>query len=257
MVVKLYLILLLLLFTSCGTYKVSSESSSNKIDYVKNLIDDEKYSRAIDELNYIMFNDPLSEYSALAQFYIGECYFYLNDFSQSIIEYNKYLTRNDSIEELVKKSQFMLCKCYFNISLEYNKDQSDTYIAIEKLQYFIEKETMRDYIEDIEIMILDLRTKLAKKDFYTAKLYIKLEELDAAIIYYKNIVNDYYDTEFVNSALANISLIYCIDDINKAKVFLDKHKDNFLDYSSFEEIFSLVNSLKLNENESYYLSYLK
>ena len=257
MVVKLYLILLLFLFTSCGTYEVSSESSSNKIDYVKNLIEDEKYSRAIDELNYIMFNDPLSEYSALAQFYIGECYFYLNDFSQSIIEYNKYLTRNDSIEELVKKSQFMLCKCYFNISLEYNKDQSDTYIAIEKLQYFIEKETMRDYIDDIEIMILDLRTKLAKKDFYTAKLYIKLEELDAAIIYYENIVNDYYDTEFVNSALANISLIYCIDGINKAKVFLDKHKDNFLDYSSFEEIFSLVNSLKLNENESYYLSYLK
>ena len=257
MVVKLYLILLLFLFTSCGTYKVSSESSSNKIDYVKNLIEDEKYSRAIDELNYIMFNDPLSEYTALAQFYIGECYFYLNDFSQSIIEYNKYLTRNDSIEELVKKSQFMLCKCYFNISLEYNKDQSDTYIAIEKLQYFIEKETMRDYIEDIEIMILDLRTKLAKKDFFTAKLYIKLEELDAAIIYYENIVNDYYDTEFVNSALANISLIYCTDDINKAKVFLDKHKDNFLDYSSFEEIFSLVNSLKLNEDESYYLSYLK
>ena len=55
----------------------------------------------------------------------------------------------------------MLCKCYFNISLEYNKDQSDTYIAIEKLQYFIEKETMRDYVKDIEIMILDLRTKLA------------------------------------------------------------------------------------------------
>tara|TARA_Y100000389_G_scaffold118170_1_gene115365 strand:- start:30805 stop:31578 length:774 start_codon:yes stop_codon:yes gene_type:complete len=257
MVVKLYLISFLFLFTSCGTYIVSTEPSSNKIDYVKNLIKDEKYSRAIDELNYIMFNDPLSEYSALAQFYIGECYFYLNDFSQSIIEYNKYLTRNDTIEELVKKSQFMLCKCYFNISLEYNKDQSDTYIAIEKLQYFIEKETMRDYIEDIEIMILDLRTKLAKKIFYTAKLYIKLEELDAAIIYYENIVNDYYDTEFVNSALANISLIYCIEDIDKAKIYLDKHKDNFLDYSNFEEISSLVKSLKLNENESYYLSYLK
>ncbi|MAZ61610.1 MAG: hypothetical protein CMG50_05495 [Candidatus Marinimicrobia bacterium] len=257
MVVKLYLISFLFLFTSCGTYIVSTEPSSNKIDYVKNLIKDEKYSRAIDELNYIMFNDPLSEYSALAQFYIGECYFHLNDFSQSIIEYNKYLTRNDTIEELVKKSQFMLCKCYFNISLEYNKDQSDTYIAIEKLQYFIEKETMRDYIEDIEIMILDLRTKLAKKIFYTAKLYIKLEELDAAIIYYENIVNDYYDTEFVNSALANISLIYCIEDIDKAKIYLDKHKDNFLDYSNFEEISSLVKSLKLNENESYYLSYLK
>ena len=66
-------------------------------------------------LNYILFNDPLSEFSALSQFYIAECYFYLNDFNQSIIEYNKYLTRNDTVDELVKKSQFMLCKCYFNI----------------------------------------------------------------------------------------------------------------------------------------------
>ena len=92
---------------------------------------------------------------------------------------------------------------------------------------------------------------------FAAKLYIKLEELDAALIYYQNIVNDYYDTEFVNSALTNISLIYCIDDIKKAKAYLDEHKNNFLDISNFKETFELVDSLKLNEDESYYLSYLK
>ena len=119
MVIRLYLFILFLLFSNCGTYIVSDDTSDNKIDFVKKLIEDEKYSRAIDELNYILFNDPLSEYSGLAQFYIAECYFYLNDFNQSIIEYNKYLTRNDAIDKLIKKSQFMLCKCYFNISLEY------------------------------------------------------------------------------------------------------------------------------------------
>jgi len=257
MVIKLYLIILLLLCSNCGTYIVSEDTSVNKIDFVKKLIEDEKYSRAIDELNYILFNDPLSEYSGLAQFYIAECYFYLKDYNQSIIEYNKYLTRNDSIDKLVEKSQFMLCRCYFNISLDYNKDQSDTNIAIEKLQYFIEKESMKDYTQDIELMILDLRTKLAKKDFYTAKLYIKLEELDAAVIYYNNIINDYYDTDYVNSALTNIALIFCIEDIDKAEVYLDNHKDNFLNYINYEDVLNLIQSLDEDKDESYYLSFLK
>ena len=72
----------------------------------------------------------------------------------------------------------MLCKCYYNISLEFNKDQSNTYIAIEKLQYYIEKEIMTEYVNKIEEMILNLRTKLSKKDFFTARLYIKLGEFD-------------------------------------------------------------------------------
>ena len=257
MVVKLYLIILTLLFSNCGTYIVSEDTSVNKIDFVKKLIDDEKYSRAIDELNFILFNDPLSEYSGLAQFYIAECYFYLGDYNQSIIEYNKYLTRNDSIDKLVKKSQFMLCRCYFNMSLDYNKDQSDTYIAIEKLQYFIEKESMKDYFQEIEIMILDLRTKLAKKDFYTAKLYIKLEELDAAVIYYNNIINDYYDTKYVNSSITNIALILCTDNIEKAQVYLDNNKDNFLNNIDYENVINLIQSLDTDKDESYYLSFLK
>ena len=151
----------------------------------------------------------------------------------------------------------MLCKCYFNISLEYNKDQSDTYIAIEKLQYFIEKKSMNEYSSDIEEMILDLRTKLAKKDFYTAKLYVKIEELDAALIYFDNIVNEYYDTEFVDDALTNIAIIYCLEDIEKANDYVSKYKNNFLDSTSFEEAINLIGSLKSDQNESYYLSYLK
>ncbi len=257
MVKNILLIIFIMMLTSCGTYIVSNDKSEDKIKLVKNLIENEKYSRAIDELNFILFNDPLSEYSGLAQFYLSESFFYLSDYSQAIVEYNKYLTRNDAIEELINKAQFMLCKCYYNMSLDYNKDQSDTYIAIEKLQYFIEKESMKIYIKDIELMILNLRTKLAEKDFYTAKLYIKLNELDAAIIYYKNILNDYYDTEYVNSAITNIVLIYFVEDISKSKNFLKNNKDNFLEYKDFKNTFDLVESLELNQDESYYLSFLK
>ena len=116
---------------------------------------------------------------------------------------------------------------------------------------------MNEYSSDIEEMILDLRTKLAKKDFYTAKLYVKIEELDAALIYFDNIVNEYYDTEFVDDALTNIAIIYCLEDIEKANDYVSKYKNNFLDSTSFEEAINLIGSLKSDQNESYYLSYLK
>ncbi len=106
-------------------------------------------------------------------------------------------------------------------------------------------------------MILDLRTKLAKKDFYTAKLYIKLEELDAAVIYYNNIINDYYDTEYVNSSITNIALILCADNIEKAQVYLDNNKDNFLNNIDYENVINLIQSLDKDKDESYYLSFLK
>ena len=46
---------------------------------------------------------------------------------------------------------------------------------------------------EIEQMILELRTKLAKKNFHTAKLYERLEELDSAVIYYDTIIKEFYE----------------------------------------------------------------
>ena len=36
------------------------------------------------------------------------------------------------------------------MTLDYNKDPSSTYIAIEKLQYFIEKESMEEYVNEFK-----------------------------------------------------------------------------------------------------------
>ena len=250
-------IMLLLFIFSCVRPILEDQSTSVKIDNALMYIKDNKYSRAIEELEYILATDPLSEYVSDAQYYLSESYFHMGSYQQAILEYEKYLSRRDLSYELVQKSQFMLCKCYYNVSLEYNKDQSSTFIAIEKLQYFIEKDSMAQYIDEIETMILQLRTKLAKKDFYTAKLYIRLEELDAAVIYFNNIINDYYDTEFVNDSLTNIALIYLIDDIKKSILFLENHKNSFTTKDDFDKAVIFINNIKSNQDNDFYISLLK
>ncbi len=151
----------------------------------------------------------------------------------------------------------MLCHCYFNISLDYNKDQSSTSIAIEKLQYFIEKENMSEFKDEIEGMILKLREKLAKKEFNTAKLYIRLEEYKSAEIYFNSVINNYYDTYFVNDAIINIALLYFIDESKKSISFLKTHKNYFLSNKDYNDALTFIEKVELNQDEDYYINLLK
>ena len=255
MVNKIIILLLFLLY-SCSSYVIEDESASKKLDIVKTYIEDQKYSKAKIELEYLIMYDPLSEFAADAQYYLSECFFYLGDYSQAIIEYERYLSRPDYKPDYISKVYFMLCKCYFNLSLEYNKDQSDTYIAIDKLQSYIEKDIMKDYVFQLEGMILELRNKLAKKDFYTASLYIKLDEFKSANIYYYSIINNYYDTKYVNDALYNIALLYIIEDKNPV-LFLKNYKNSFLSNEDYLNTLVLIEDLDMNQSEDYYISLLK
>ena len=254
MVIRL---LLLLLLFSCSTSLIKEEPSSIKFENAMKYIDDSKYSRAIDELEYLLLVDPLSEYANEAQYYIAESYYNLNNFPKSIEEFEKYLSQRFLSNELLKKSQLLLCKSYFNISLDYNKDQTGTYIAIEKLQYFIEKESMLEYLDEIEQMILELRTKLAKKNFHTAKLYERLEELDSAVIYYNTIIKEFYDTKFVNQSLMNISIIYFIDNKNKSISYLENHKNSFDSIDDYNSAVILIDNLESDQEIEYYIDQLK
>ena len=105
-------------------------------------------------------------------------------------------------------------------------------------------------------MILNLRNKLAKKDFYTASLYIKLEEIESANIYYLSIIDNYYDTDYVNDALLNMTLLCFIND-NDAEEFLKNYKNNFLTNDDYEDTMALIKNLSLSEDYDYYISLLK
>ena len=254
--VKIYLSCLLFVFFSCSSYTVKDENSEQKLDSVIEYISQEKYSKAKIEIEYLLLLDPLSSFAGDAQYYLSNCYFHLNDYAQAIIEFSKYLSRQDSKDEFVKEAKYMLCKCYFQMSLDFKKDQTDTIIAIEKLQDFIEQESMISYVSEIESMILNLRNKLAEKDFYTANLYIKLDEIESANIYYLSIINNYYDTDYVKDALLNMAFLCFINDKNPVE-FLNKHKKNFLSNDDYENAMTLIEYHNQGEDYDYYIKLLK
>ena len=120
------------------------------------------------------------------------------------------------------------------------KDQTDTKIAIDKLQSYIEKESMYQYVDQINTMIISLRNKLAEKDFQTAMLYLQLEKKESAIIYFQNIINEYYDSEYVEDCIINIAYLKAEDDRTQAIEYLEANKSSFVSNDKFQNVFNYL-----------------
>ena len=115
-------------------------------------------------------------------------------------------------------------------------------IAIDKLQSYIEKESMKQYVVQINDMIVALRNKLAEKDFQTAMLYLQLEKKESAIIYFQNIINEYYDSQFIDDCIVNIAYLKAEDNQNLALDYLNSNKDSFLSISKYQDAVNFINN---------------
>ena len=80
----------------------------------------------------------------------------------------------------------------------------------------------------------------------TGELYVKLKAYDSAVVSYKIVTTDYYDTKYYNDA--NLEIIRCLVLMNKkdeAKIFLDDITEK--NQSSMDENFRELASKILND----------
>ena len=113
-------------------------------------------------------------------------------------------------------------------------------IAIDKLQYYIEKESLINYTEQISDMIFNLRDKLAEKKFKTAELYLQLGQSQGAEIYFKSIVNEFYDSQYLEDALLNVAYIKAETDKDAAVYYLETNRNFFESDERFNAALSKI-----------------
>ena len=167
---KIILSIIIVTMFSCSTVSFLSNKDTS-YENAKRLLSIGKYTQAKNEFEFIISNDVLLEYPE-AYFYLAEAKYNLKQYLEAKTNYKNYLNLSYREVELSNQAEFMICKCWVNLSNDIKRDQTDTYIALDKLQYYIEKESLEEYYIEIKEMIFELRNKLAKKDFETALLYL-------------------------------------------------------------------------------------
>ena len=193
---KLVTFLLIFLF-SCNEYQnlLKSDNNSEKFREAENFYNSGDFKRA-----NRLFEDILPFYRGKPQaerliFFHASSYYNLKMYYLSAAQFENFIKSYPKSERIIE-AQFKEAKSFYFQSPNYSLDQEDTYIAIEKLQVFMNNYSNSKFSKDANSLINELQIKLEKKDFEIAKQYYTIRDFKASIKANNNFISSFPGTKF-------------------------------------------------------------
>jgi outer membrane protein assembly factor BamD len=158
------------------------------------LYEKQDYYRALQLFQQLLSFYQGTEQGQKMQFYFAYCYYYEKDYVLASYYFKRFSSTYPR-SEMAEEAMYMSAYCYFLDSPKSSLDQTNTLTALNELQLFIEMYPYSERVEKCQELMTELQSKLQKKDVDIANLYYKMEDYEAAITSYKNILKDWPDTE--------------------------------------------------------------
>jgi outer membrane protein assembly factor BamD len=204
---KLLILLLFIsiagIFISCSSSEqteLTTDNPETAFSIAKSKYNKGDYLDAIDDLSLIKLKFSGSSIIDQAIYYLGMSYYRRSEYLLAAYEFD-YLLRNYPTSELTESALYQLGLSYTGLSPQYDLDQTYTRLAISEFQNYLEFFPSGKHTSEAERRINELRNKLALKAFSTAEIYYKLDNYRASIIYYDEVLNDFFDTQYADDAL--------------------------------------------------------
>ena len=237
----------MLILNACSNIGDSfSADIQKKYDKGVELFNKGKFTRAREQFEFIVMNNPGSKLSIDAQFYLAESMFENENFIEANLAYSKYIRWATDLDR-IENARYKIANCAVNSINKYQMDLGEAKVALSLLQEFIDDYPYSEYISYSQILVTELRSKLAQKEYETAKLYVKLEKYDAAVIYFNTVINDYYDTPYFEKSHLGIMLSY---GLNKKYSQLSDYYKNHINQIKKESNINIAEKIKTNELSS-------
>ncbi|MDX1638401.1 MAG: outer membrane protein assembly factor BamD [Balneolaceae bacterium] len=193
-----------LLFSACSKENYIQRGDSLPVAYKKSmrLFQNGDYSDAVNGFETVFQLGRGTEYARNAQYYLAESHFNNENYLMAASEYERYSSlypRSERREEVDFKEAY----CYYKLSPRYRLDQKFTRRAIEKFNLFESRYPDSDRLQEIGNYVDQMREKLAHKMYNAADLYMRIDEYEAAAIYYGLTIDQYPETQWAEQALVD------------------------------------------------------
>jgi len=159
--------------------------------------------KAVEILTKVVENAPYGKYADVAQFKLGEAYKKQEFYEEAVLAYQKLIDDYPN-SPLIEDAKYQIALCTYYVSRSPYYDQEFTDKAIEEYKELIEKASNVDLHKEATETLGRLREKKARSTFETARFYEKTKHYKSAIIYYKEVVEDYGDTSVAREASERI-----------------------------------------------------
>ena len=194
--------LLILALSSCSQYQklLKSDDVMLKKEKAIEYFEKEDYSRSLGLLTDIIPAFRGTSHAEELNYYFALAHYNMGDYMMAS-HYFKSFTQGFPRSEHNEEFNFLSAYSKYLLSPRPSLDQTPTREAINELQQFANKYPESEKIEQVNTLIDELRLKLEKKAYESAKLYFNLADYMAAVRSFKNLIRDYPDTEFREEAM--------------------------------------------------------
>ena len=189
-------------FFGCNDYQkiLNSEDITEKYRAAEKYYNEGEYRRAnrlLDQIEPKYRGKPQAE---RVIFFLADSYFQTKSYLLSAYKFEDF-TKSYPKSGRIQQALFLEAKSYYHLSPEYSLDQDDTKTALEKFQIFINKFPKSEYLSEANVLVVELQTKLEKKDFEVSKQYYTIRDYKSAIRSLDNFIAEYPGTSYREGAM--------------------------------------------------------
>ncbi len=194
-------LLSLIFFPGCGAKTVKpvldarDQWSLGKTEFEK-----KDWYDAVQELQKLIYNYPGESFIDSAQFLLAMSYFNQKEYATAAGEFKKVLSSYPA-SLLADDASFYLASSDMKQSYRAELDQRYTFLALEAFQDFLETYPASEFVDQAQASILELRDRLAKKDYKNGLLYLKKKDYESAILYFDLVIENYFESKWADEAL--------------------------------------------------------
>jgi outer membrane protein assembly factor BamD len=246
---QLFFATIIFLLFACGTTKIPANlTAEERLELAMKLFNKGDYYEAKTQFRIITLSYSGSTIADKAQFYLGESHFNMKEYILAASEYER-LIRVYPNSEYVDDAKYKLGLSYFELSPKYSLDQEYTMKAQRQFQEFLEDYYTSDLTPQVSKKLMEIRNKLAKKEFSSAEQYRKMGVYTSAIIYYKLVLDKYYDSKFAARAQywvgeCHRKLKQYEEALTALKLYVEKYPKDDNIAKARERISEIANQLK-------------
>ncbi len=173
----------------CAAKTKIKEQVTDDIRYnrAKTYFDNEKYYKALEELDYLRFG--MSIYADDAHLLSAKIHIITNDYPLAITDLNTLLSQYRH-SEFKEEASFLRAEAMRLNAPRVELDQEDTYNAIDTYNEFLELYPFSKYVDSVKVGLEYCYERLAHKAYNAAYIYYRLGQDSSIFIYADKVRND-------------------------------------------------------------------
>jgi outer membrane protein assembly factor BamD len=254
-----FLPIFFLLFFLSGI--IFSCSDTGKLYRSKNIEDREKAAKILFEKKdyekaVFVFEELLSIYKGTGKaeevlYYYAWCKYHLKDYLTAAFYFNDFANQFPNSQK-AEYSQYMYGYCFYRDSDPWYLDQSSTRKAVENLQFYLKANPGSNRVDSCNLLMSEMREKLAQKSFEQANLYLKIGYHKAAIESFRHMLEEFPDSRQKEEAIYKqflASVLYAQESVS------EKQMKRYLEAISYYRKFvdKYPSSPFIRDAEAYYI----